>query len=67
MGKRQEDLKEIKAAILRLEDKLDGRMDALENRTRDLESFKAYAKGFTALGVLIIGAAGTFIKSIITF
>ena len=65
MGKRQEDIIEIKKSLLRLEDKIDNKLIQLEERTRSLESFRAYAKGFTALGALVIGFIGAAVKKFI--
>ena len=66
MGKRSnyDTHKEIIERLIRLEDKIDHRMENHGQRIRSLESFRAFARGSTAVVVMLAGSLISYVTGI---
>lgn len=66
MGKRSnfDTYKEIIDRLIRLEDKLDKRMEDHSTRIRSLESFRAFARGSVAVVVMVTGSLISYVTGI---
>ena len=58
-------LSDVMKSLNRIEDKLDGKIDKLDERTTNLEHFQHNLLGKIGVGVVVVGSVVTFVIELI--